>query len=252
MIEKNQTYFALIEASNQPGCPLCRLVSDAVKKHLENLLYENVNDGILRNELRQSVGFCNLHAWQIVDAGVGSALGISIIYHDVLSNILKGLPDIEIKTQPENAFRRLFKMAPQSVREYVNRVSRVIRRKGECPACLQQERSTELVVSVLVDSLLDEKLADRLTLSDGLCLPHLDLAIRKVRDERTLSVLVALNREKYLSLNQELSEIIRKSDYRFQAEGFGEEGDAWRRVVAMLAGGERLGNIRERNEGRQE
>jgi hypothetical protein len=244
-MDKNQTYFALIEASQQPGCPVCRLVSESVEKYLSNLLYENVNDVILRRDLRLSLGFCNLHARVIAESGVGSALGISIIYQDVLSNLLRSLPDIENTNEQDHFVCRLFKRIPRSVLEIASRVRKTIRPIGDCPACIQQGRSTEVFVSVLVDSLLDERLAKNLSLSDGLCLPHLDLAIREVKDERTLLKLIALTREKYSHLNQELSEIIRKSDYRFQDEGFGGEGNAWRRVLAMVSGGDRLGDIRD-------
>jgi len=37
----------------------------------------------------------------------------------------------------------------------------------------------------------------------------------------------------------QLSEFIRKNDYRFRDEPVGEEGDAWLRAIAALAGAQR-------------
>ena len=38
------------------------------------------------------------------------------------------------------------------------------------------------------------------------------------------------------SLLAELSEFIRKHDYRFTGEGMGEEGTSWIRAIEMVAG----------------
>jgi hypothetical protein len=38
------------------------------------------------------------------------------------------------------------------------------------------------------------------------------------------------------ALDAELVELIRKYDYRFTAEGFGEEGNAWKRAIPKVSG----------------
>jgi len=47
---------------------------------------------------------------------------------------------------------------------------------------------------------------------------------------------VSVQRVIWERLTDQLSEIIRKSDYRFLDEPWGEEGDAWLRAIAVLAG----------------
>lgn len=37
-------------------------------------------------------------------------------------------------------------------------------------------------------------------------------------------------------LQADLREFIRKNDYRYIKEGFGEEGDAWRRAIEAISG----------------
>jgi len=52
----------LIDALSQEGCPICHSVLRSAHEHLDNLLYENVNDVSVRMKLHASLGFCNYHA----------------------------------------------------------------------------------------------------------------------------------------------------------------------------------------------
>lgn len=61
------SYFKLQEALTQPGCPLCTLIDQHSLRYLDALLYERVNDGGTCQELRQSLGFCNWHAWKAME-----------------------------------------------------------------------------------------------------------------------------------------------------------------------------------------
>ena len=46
----------LIEAFGQPGCPVCRLSTEAVDAYLTSVCYEQVNDLDLREQLRSAGG----------------------------------------------------------------------------------------------------------------------------------------------------------------------------------------------------
>jgi hypothetical protein len=48
--------------------------------------------------------------------------------------------------------------------------------------------------------------------------------------------LLSLTRQKLTDLTGELAEFIRKNDYRFSPEGYGREGDSWKRAVAKAVG----------------
>ena len=82
-----------------------------------------------------------------------------------------------------------------------------------------------IIVSSLVDNLEDQELVDALQASDGLCLPHLRLALQSVRNAAACEKLIAVHREKLEALHSDLAELIRKNDYRFMKEGLGKEGD---------------------------
>jgi len=88
-----------------------------------------------------------------------------------------------------------------------------------------------------VKELETPEMADALQESDGLCLPHLRLALELVRNVSACERLLAIHREKLQSLRAELTEFIRKNDYQFRAEGIGSEGDAWLRAVGLIVGG---------------
>lgn len=87
-MRNNPTYFALLEACGKPGCPVCQLEQQATERYLDHLFYENVNDSGTRSQLRDSLGFCREHTELLLDRGLGDALGMSIIYHDVLGSVL--------------------------------------------------------------------------------------------------------------------------------------------------------------------
>src|SRR5215210_7681192 len=84
MNSKHSTYFELRDAIDAPGCVVCRLAARSVRRYLEILSFESVNDYGLRGQLRRSRGFCNLHAWQLLDT-VRDPFGAGIIYRDVLN-----------------------------------------------------------------------------------------------------------------------------------------------------------------------
>jgi hypothetical protein len=67
------------------------LEQQGVERYLDNQLYENVNSPGWRDHLRLSHGFCGEHAWLAVNKRLGDALGFSIIYHDIVNNLLRSL-----------------------------------------------------------------------------------------------------------------------------------------------------------------
>jgi len=77
--------------------------------------------------------------------------------------------------------------------------------------------------------------------SDGLCLQHFCGVLARVHEGRVLEELVAVQRELWEKLEAGLSELIRKSDYRFCGEPMGVEAVSWLRALAVLAGERRGG-----------
>ena len=207
----SSTFHDLIEACEKPGCPVCRVEERIIERYIENLFYESVNDIKTRERLRASFGFCTKHARMTLDRRLGNALGFAIIYQDVITNILRGL---EKNGENPNTF---------------------ILHK-QCMVCQEQEKTTQWVVSALVEGLNELQLAEAIRFSEGLCIPHLKNSLESASNQAITELLLSIHRDKLESLLGELAEFIRKSDYRFKDEGFGAEGDSWRRAVNKLTG----------------
>jgi hypothetical protein len=231
----NPIYYELLEAFPQPGCPLCRQVQSAVERSLAHLFYESVTDPAVRHHLRRSLGFCQKHAWLLVEARLGDALGIAIIYHDLLGSLLKNLPKASISSASEKSYR-LLRRLPSSLKTVLQQALVVLAPHHPCPACEQEESSRAAAVGVLTASLKEPAFVEAFQASSGLCLPHLRQALEEVRDPLGLEILLSASREKWTALQAELAEIIRKNDYRYREEAFGPEGDAWKRVIAVMVG----------------
>ena len=207
----SSTFHDLIEACVQSGCPVCCVEQNVLDRYIENLFYESVNDIRTRERLRTSLGFCQEHARMALDRRLGNALGFAIIYQDVITNILRGLE--KSGTNP-NALK------PHS----------------HCMVCHEQEKTDQLVISALVEGLNESRLAEALRSSEGLCIPHLKNSVESAGNQAITELLLSIHRDKLESLRGELAEFIRKNDYRFKGEGFGAEGDSWRRAVNKLTG----------------
>jgi hypothetical protein len=203
---RHMTYHDLRDALGDTGCALCRLVGSAVDRYLRAILYESVNDPGLREKLRASRGFCREHAWQVQRRG--SPLSISILWQDLLS----------LEPQPGDSRRGASNHGRRA-----------------CPACVVATEAEERYLGTLLEHLEADGLHDSYAASDGLCLPHLHTALAQspagVKD-----FLLAVESRKLGELSEELSEIIRKNDYRFREEPWGSEKDAWVRATRKLAG----------------
>jgi hypothetical protein len=70
----------------------------------------------------------------------------------------------------------------------------------------------------------------------GLCMPHFKAALASAEEEQAARVLVEVQLETLGRLTAELSEYLRKHDYRFAHEPYGAEADAFIRATALLVG----------------
>ena len=232
----NFTVYKLLEACRASGCPVCRLEQQSVERYLDSQFYENVNSPKWRDRLRASLGFCREHAGLAVDKRLGDALGFSIIYRDVVNSVLHQLEDGVRPTRAPRGWRSLLGQVPEQVRVMIEKMLFAITPRKHCPVCEHRDETTRNTLSVLVEELRTPEMVKALQASDGLCFPHLRLALEHVRDVAVCDVLLSIHREKLERLRAELDEFIRKSDYQFAGEAFGEEGDAWLRAIGIVTG----------------
>ena len=104
-------------------------------------------------------------------------------------------------------------------------------------ACEHEEAVAEHALDELEKSLLEEKMQSALRDSDGLCFPHLAQLLERIEEPQAVGTLLNLTQKKLGSLQSEMAELVRKHDYRFQAEGIQEqEALAWRKAMRMISG----------------
>jgi hypothetical protein len=229
------THHDLLDACKKTGCPVCRLEQHALERYIDYLLYESVNEVKIREQLRGSLGFCKEHTRLALNKRHGNALGFAIIYHDVINNILKGL-EKGASSVGGRGLSNLLKQTPEQANEVAKRVVHALTPHKHCIVCHQQEKTLQMINSALVEGLEESQMQEALRASDGLCIPHLKKAFEAANSPIAFDALLSIHREKMERLRDELAEYIRKNDYRYSDEGFGEEGNSWLRAAQMLSG----------------
>lgn len=81
---QTRTYFDLLDAFGQDGCPVCRLALAGVQHSFESINYDGVNDLGFRQQTRAAHGFCNRHAYQWLQTA--HILGTALIYDQLLTD----------------------------------------------------------------------------------------------------------------------------------------------------------------------
>jgi hypothetical protein len=223
---KNITYLDLIEACDEPGCLVCTLMQKVVAGYIRMLFHEHVNDPTSRDKLRYSQGLCYEHIWLAIDTNLGNALGVAIISNDVIGKLLQDLGKVSVKTNRFSSIKKIVGASPDE---------EILLPEKRCPVCLHEAEMLERILKTLVESIQKPELTDAIRNSDGICLPHLRGAVARSTSSEA-SLLLNLVRERWEQLQGELSEFIRKNDYRFSKEGFGAERDSWLRATASVTG----------------
>ena len=202
-------------------CALCRLVTRSVIRGMRSFFVEFVNDPEARMRLRTSRGFCGPHTE--VAAATGDALGIAILYAD--------LADLSTELLTQRKPRRP---------SFSLRIKPGHQQAAVCPACTMESEAEKRYSGALAVA-LDASATDMemhpwkaLAEGEGLCVEHIERvasALSSVSEPRFTQMQVG----KLKVLQKELEEIIRKNDYRFRGDAWGEERDAWLRALNRLA-----------------
>jgi hypothetical protein len=209
-------FFRLLEALSN-GCPICQIIREGIINSMDAILYEHVNDPVIRKQLRTG-WLCNRHAWELRSRG--DAFGQSIIYEDLLTNLI-GYIDEAGKRETRKGFK-----GPWGLREPGER----------CMFCISEKEIEERFISIFIENFHDKQFQTTYKKSPGLCLPHLIKVIRKGVNSGVVQSVLSIERKKISQLVGELREFIRKHDYRYSEEPFGKERDAWIRAVEKLNG----------------
>lgn len=217
------SYYDLIETFPKPGCAVCALLLRDVERHLDSILYEYVLDPGTQQSFRASRGLCNTHGWALLRPG--AELGIATLYERILSDLIDDLRTI---TPPENGRGLAQRLLRQDSAGTLDAAA-------PCPVCVFQQEREDAILKTLGDYLNDEPLRDAWRASDGLCLTHMQRALKQMRDPQKTAVLIEIQTAIWQGLHSELLEFMRKSDFSNVDEIMGPEGTSWLRTLARIS-----------------
>ena len=192
-IEKHINFFELQKASEKPGCPLCRIVSDRANRYIDNTLFEHISDRGFRALHRASGGFCSFHSRHLVSFRDG--LAVAILARDILEDRIE-------------SFEKKIPWRP----------------KGRCPVCVEREKIEQEYLDFLSrsggNSSEEQELRIFFTASDGLCAPHYaGLLFTPKGVKRTVPAWIKnFQEQKFKDLKKRLDQFIELSAYGRQKE----------------------------------
>lgn len=216
----------LIEAFGQPGCPVCRLATEAVDAYLTSVCYEQVNDLDLREQLRTAGGFCRTHAERFIRQRLGQ-LAAAIVYRDVLNTARKRLA---AGHGVGGGFGGRSKLAAL----FGGGRARSGRALPPCPGCEVEAEAEGRYLAALRNRLREPSVREKYQAGDGLCLPHIDQALQT--DDPGARALAEASVEMLGTIVAELDEYIKKHDYRFQTPVWDGGEDTPERAVERAVG----------------
>lgn len=201
----SNTYYELIDAMREErGCPVCFLLDRYISRYIDNLLYENVNNKDIRDKILTSRGFCREHSKRILEYRYkGYALGIAIIYKDLIESYLEGLNNGRITP-------------------------------GRCFICEVSDDMESRLLDEIIKGIKEYDFYEVYRNSYGLCISHLSKIVNSVRDKEIRNIFLEIEVSKLKALSEDLSEFIRRQDYRFKEESMEEKSNGWIRAIDIL------------------
>jgi len=207
----------------EPGaCPVCSVVSDGIRRHIDALFYELVNDIQIREAIRKAGGFCRPHSQMV--ARQADALGTSLIFADVLGYELEGMDDGR------------FDRPPNTVGTVARILDGSVPGRAPCPLCREERGQADIAIDALLEGMRHEDFAAVYERSAGLCMPHFRIAFLRARDVAAWRRVLDVQQTTLNRLRGELQALALRFDYRNADETGGDESDSWKRALYLTAG----------------
>lgn len=236
-MQKSSVYHELIETMRQPGCPICQLIDRAVRQYVDVFFYENITNVERRAEIREARGYCSVHGALL--AGHSRMLGVAIIQHDVINDVLREINKTLAATEPgKNSKPRkpapLDDLAAAPLR---NTLSGAMKPKRDCPLCEYERDRERNLLRTLINEVHAPEMRAAFEKSSGLCLPHANAALQlRGVSADGLRLVMQIERDILQRLKAELDEYLVKSNGSYEYVGMGAEADAPARAVKLVSG----------------
>ncbi|MBI1744831.1 hypothetical protein HYR54_17450 [Candidatus Acetothermia bacterium] len=218
---------------SEPGCPICRWVRRDEEAWIWHTLYECTGDPGVRSEFDSSHGFCHSHAHLMIEVTEKHHLGgssVARMYETVVQSYREML---EVLHKPKSKLKQWLSHECSTLLSE--------RETKGCMLCRASRRTARRAVSFLLQEIQQggDLWRARLHESDGLCNPHLTLALknRLAREDRTLwQFLLEDHLRRLEELEQQLFQLQRKQSYDVDEGITPEEALSWQEAIWRFTG----------------
>ncbi len=216
------------EATRPQACPICQDTIAAVDEFLAHVAAASTGGGQQAEAGPEPAALCNAHAWRLARVA-GNLQAVRALQLQV--------PSLQARLQTTLAAPENGSMGWSSLSDRLARLGVMPRGGradvgvgGHCPTCEAQAMAERRAALAMLSA------PPQGAAGAQLCLPHLRVALTLAGSSEQALPLVAAQSAALQSLHGELSEYIRKQDYRFRHEPLGPEADSPWRAVAHVAG----------------
>jgi len=209
--------------AGQPPCPVCSRVASTVDAWLAALSADTAPRHL-----------CNTHTWRLLQVnkrpGVAGVLAPQAVR---ASQRLQGLKAADVRVIGD-AGRLEALLGRPRMRRAMKAAAQTLLPEAPCAACaLQAAVENETVTAILAGASAGQD-------HSALCVQHFRLALMLASSAGQAALVVESETAALRTLQWNLSEYIRKQDYRFRHEPIGEEAGAPWDAIVQVAGGKGL------------
>jgi len=240
------TEFDIVEALQQPGCPLCRIARSSEILYMKYFLTGNAGDPDTRKSIVEGGGFCRRHAWEVFRLEAlewGVPLGNGLLYEDLVQATAREMElqlDQLRKAAPGGPVRRLFaRVLPKRSARRNTGSDESSRLFASCRVCRLSDESAGQATRILRRLLDSEEMRRRYRSSDGLCYHHLQSLTSGDNSSRNLEFLLEDTLQRLTRLGNSLCTFKQKQAWERRDENLTEdERDAVKNCVIFFSGWE--------------
>lgn len=228
---KPQTYYDLLEALPNKGCPVCQILQITTERFITYLLADRVLDGSTHRGLAARRGLCNQHINEL-NQRRGIVLPLAIFYKAAMDEIVQVIKTPPSPVAAQRGFGNLLSKASSCGAAWADQLEPT----APCVICADMMRQEARLAATLCDYLTRSPMKEAYEASGGLCLPHLIHALRAAGNPETVELLIRTQCRLWEQGAEELGEFIAKLDYARRTEPKGHEGGSLNRAIAWMGG----------------
>ncbi|NSW90630.1 MAG: hypothetical protein HPY74_08145 [Firmicutes bacterium] len=232
-MDRHFVYHELLDCMESDGCPICMLINKNIDRFIDGLLYESVNDIKIRDNINKAKGFCNYHAWRLQQEG--DPLAHSIIYGDLVNTAIK---EIESFLKETEGLEKAYLKFSNRSNHMLKQLKHSLNGEAECPLCKMVEESEKVYITSMTEYIFaDKEFNIKFQKNSFMCVPHMLKMLEYCSSLSSIKTVLKIQLERFKEMSGYLSEIKRKSDYRFFNEPHSsEEKKAWITAVKLWVG----------------